>query len=118
MLHSDMLVYKESMKLVKIVYEICELLPKSEMMGLIFQIKKSVISIPSNISEGAGRKSPSELSQFLNIALGSTTELNTQLEIAEMLGFVKDCAKLKQVFDQLTMVKKLLIGLKRSLNKP
>lgn len=115
MLHTDMIVYQESMVLVKMIYNLCQEFPKSELLGLTMQMKRAVTSVPSNIAEGAGRKSTNELANFLNIALGSITELDTQLDIALMLEFVKNCQKFDMAKQQLVKVKKLLIGLKRSL---
>lgn len=115
MLHTDMIVYQESMVLVKMIYNLWQEFPKSELLGLTMQMKRAVTSVPSNIAEGAGRKSTNELANFLNIALGSITELDTQLDIALMLEFVKNCQKFDMAKQQLVKVKKLLIGLKRSL---
>jgi four helix bundle protein len=77
MMHKDLEVYKASMKLVGMVYELCKDFPKEEMFGLTSQMKRAAISVPSNIAEGNGRRSPKELNNFLNIALGSLIELET-----------------------------------------
>lgn len=76
------------MQLVKEVYSVVQLLPSQERFALSDQIRRAVVSIPSNIAEGYERNSDKELLQFLYIARGSKAELETQLEIAEMLGYL------------------------------
>ena len=85
MMHTDLEVYKSSMMLVKEIYDLTSSFPRDEVWGLTSQMKRAVVSIPSNIAEGCGRRSSRELSNFLNVALGSLTELITQIDIALML---------------------------------
>jgi four helix bundle protein len=85
--HKDLDVWKESIDLVVDVYRITKSFPKEEVYGLSAQIRKSAISIPSNIAEGAARRSDKENMQFLYIALGSLSELETQLIIAQRLEY-------------------------------
>ncbi len=115
MMHKDMEVYKASMELVKMIYDLCKGFPKEEMFGLTSQMKRAAISVPSNIAEGNGRKSPKELNNFLNIALGSLIELETQLDIAKMLRFSMDEMHHQAIEDQLQKAKRLLIGLIKSV---
>lgn len=110
--HKDLKVWQESMSLVEDVYKKTTLFPKEELYGLTSQIKRSVISIPSNIAEGAGRKSPKEFKRFLYIALGSASELDTQIEIAIRLGFIEYD---KNIFDKIYFVKHMLVKLIDSL---
>ena len=77
----DLAIWQRSMKLVKLIYEESRQLPNSEKYGLTAQIRKSAISIPSNIAEGCSRSSNKELIRFLEISLGSAFELETQLLI-------------------------------------
>ena len=77
------------MELVENVYQLMKQLPDDEKFGLISQIKRSSVSIPSNIAEGAWRNSNKEFVRFLSIANGSTTELETQLILIVKLKFVK-----------------------------
>ena len=76
------------MSLVTEVYRITKAFPKEETYGLVAQMRKSAISVPSNIAEGYGRKSTAEYIRFLNIAMGSMFELQTQLEIALNLKYM------------------------------
>lgn len=75
--HKDLEVWKQSMKLVQKIYAITQTLPSEEKFGIIQQMRRAVVSIPANIAEGAGRLYPKEFKQFLNIASGSLSELET-----------------------------------------
>jgi four helix bundle protein len=92
----DLLVWQKAMSLVTEIYEASRLFPKDELYGLTSQLRRAAISIPSNISEGHARRSRSEYSRFVQIALGSLNELQTQLEIAANLGYLA-----KSQFDDL-----------------
>ena len=117
MMHRDMEVYKHSMLLVKDVYVLTKSFPKEEIYGLVSQMKRAAVSIPSNIAEGCGRRTDKELHNFLNIALGSLIELETQLEIAIMLEFVQDQTQVKHVTSEITKTKQLLLGFMRTVQK-
>jgi four helix bundle protein len=84
--HKDLKIWKEAMDMVTSVYKITVLFPKEEVYGLTSQIRRSAVSVPSNIAEGAGRNSEKEIKQILHIALGSLSELETQLLIAHNIG--------------------------------
>ena len=75
----ELIIWKESMSLVKKIYFLTSQLPNDERFGLISQINRSCISIPSNIAEGSGRTTEKEFSRFLEIAMSSSNELETQL---------------------------------------
>jgi len=77
------------MALVEIVYRATESFPKTEFYGLVNQIRRCAVSIPSNIAEGAARNSTREFVQFLGISCGSLSELETQLELAMRLGYLE-----------------------------
>jgi four helix bundle protein len=85
--HKDLKVWQESMTLVTQIYKISEDFPKHEIYGLSSQIRRAAVSIPSNIAEGAGRKGENEFKRFLFIALGSLSEVETQLEISQRLNY-------------------------------
>ncbi len=86
--HKQLDVWKEGVALATHIYAITENFPKSELYGLTSQMRKAVVSVPSNIAEGAARFSSKEFSQFLNVAGGSLSELDTQIEIAVNLGYI------------------------------
>jgi four helix bundle protein len=90
MMHYNLDAYKSSMGLVKNIYDMTVSFPNTELWGLTSQMKKAAISIPANIAEGCARKTTKDMLHFFQIALGSITELKTHIEIACMLGFIKD----------------------------
>ncbi|WP_333660504.1 four helix bundle protein [Chishuiella changwenlii] len=108
----DLIIWKKSIELAKAVYLVCEKLPQNEKFGLVSQIKRSVISIPSNIAEGAGRNSNKEFLRFLSIANGSSYELMTQIvlcvelnliqqsEILEIVKLINEIQKMNYAFHQ------------------
>ena len=112
--YKDLIVWKKSMDLVMRIYDITDSFPKSELFGLTNQIRKSAISIPSNISEGKMRFSDQEFRRFLKIAYGSAAELETQLEIARRLGFgdIKEYLKVENLLTEiLKMLNKLIYSI-------
>jgi four helix bundle protein len=86
--YRDLIVWQKSMTLVTRVYELTRQFPKEEMYGLTAQIRRSAVSIPSNIAEGHGRSSTGDFVRFLSIATGSLYELETQIQIAANLSFL------------------------------
>lgn len=114
--HKDLDVWKYSIDLVTDIYKVTDDFPKTEIYGLTSQIRRSAISIPSNIAEGAGRNSKKEFSHFLSISLGSLTELETQLIIAINLRFLS-IDDHKNIEESLVKIRKMIIGLKKSINK-
>lgn len=83
----DLLVWQRSMELAVVIYHLSGLFPREEMYGLVSQMRRSAVSIPCNIAEGQGRNNTGEFRQFLGIARGSNSELQTQIEIARRLQF-------------------------------
>lgn len=86
--YEELIVWQKSMKLVELVYKTTAIFPSEEKFGLTSQIRRSTVSIPSNIAEGAGRSSKNVFRNFLEISNGSINELKIQLEISERLGFI------------------------------
>ncbi|PXY45780.1 four helix bundle protein [Flavobacterium hydrophilum] len=86
----DLLIWQKSMNLVTEIYQITNSFPKEEIYGLSSQIRRSSISIPSNIAEGYGRNGNSELLRFLNISISSLFEMQTQLEISFNLKYITE----------------------------
>lgn len=95
------------MELTKLVYNLLRDYPKEELFGLTSQMKRSAISIPSNIAEGYGRRTSRDYKHFLSIAYGSALELDTQLILGKQLGFEKEMSYVK-VEELLTEVLKML----------
>ena len=106
--HKDLDAWKASMDLTLKLYEVTRDFPKDELYGLTSQLRRAVISVPSNIAEGAARSSDKEFAQFLYIALGSLAELETQLLIAERLGYLSELTPLQ---DRILPIKQMVLGL-------
>lgn len=85
--YRDLIVWQKSMDLVVSVYKMTDSFPKSELFGLTSQMRRAVISIPSNIAEGSRRKSQKDKIHFYTLSFGSGSELETQLEAAKRLAF-------------------------------
>ncbi len=88
MFYKDLDVYKKSINFVVDIYKTTESFPDSERFGLVSQLRRAAVSLPSNLAEGSGRNGRKELMNFLHIARGSLFEIGTQLEISHRLGFV------------------------------
>ncbi len=88
--HKDLDVWQKSIEFVTEIYKITKLFPKDELYGLISQIRRASVSIPSNIAEGAARNHKKEYIQYLYIALASGAEVETQLIISKNLNYIND----------------------------
>lgn len=110
----DLNVWKKAVELATRVYEVTENFPKTEQYGLTNQIRRSVVSISSNIAEGAGRKSKKGFKQFLHISTGSCYELETQLTISQNLNFL-DGAEYETVKEKLIEIQKMIYSLRKNL---
>lgn len=110
--HRKLIAWQESMKMVELVYELTRSFPHEERFALSHQLRRSAISVPSNIAEGAARNSAKELLHYVGIANGSLAELDTQLEIAARLGYAGDLQAIEQ---QSARLGKLLVSLRRAL---
>jgi four helix bundle protein len=104
------------MDLVDNTYRLSKLFPKDEMYGLTSQIRRSAVSIPSNIAEGSERNSKKEFQQFLAVAYGSLAELETQFEIAYRQGYLNQ-ESLSQIFLITAEVGRMINGLTNSLDR-
>jgi four helix bundle protein len=105
--HKDLEAWKEAMALAKGIYELTRDFPKEETYGLVSQIRRAVVSIPSNLAEGAARNSNKEFIQYLYVSLGSLAELETQLLLSRDLGYPQN----EQIKESIERVRKLLLGL-------
>ena len=108
-LHYDLDVWKDSMRLAREIYRVSAAFPESERYGLSAQIRRSTVSIASNIAEGAGRGTRAEYGRYLRIARGSLMEVDTQLWIACDLGFVQDRKDLTQLIQRIAAMLNALI---------
>ena len=106
--------YKESKTLVKQVYALLKKSPKEETYALCDQLRRAVISVPSNIAEGSGRTSAKDQAHFFEMAFGSLMEVDCQMDIAQDLGYVSS-DKLEEVSKQISQVAALLSGMRRKI---
>ena len=111
--HRDLEVWQEAIALAKTVYDLTSHYPKEEVFGLTSQMRRAAVSIASNIAEGAGRHGHREFMQFLYMAVGSATELDTQLEISRAVG-MGETGKLDEVQRLTNRVTQMLYGLIRA----
>jgi len=112
--HKDLEVWKQGIDLVDAVYRMTKTFPPEELYGLVNQMRRAAVSIPSNIAEGAARASKKEFTQFLYIALGSVSELETQTIISKRLGYIDQEGEL---LHQTETARRLLLGLIKYLKK-
>ena len=115
--YSDLEVWKVAINICDIVYFFTKDFPKNELFGLVSQIRRSAISIASNISEGCGRNSSKDVLQFLFIARGSIYELETQIVIANNQKYLSNKLKI-EIFSEINKCKYLLNGLIKYYQKP
>ena len=113
--YRDLEVWKLSIDFVKKVYQVTHNFPASEKFGLINQIRRAAVSIPSNIAEGQGRNSTKEFKQFLAISLGSLAELETQLIIAKEIEYLTQNG-LDALLSPLDRIRKMIKGLSKGLS--
>jgi len=111
----DLKIWKRGMKLVEDIYTNTRTFPKEEMYGLTSQLRRSAVSIPSNISEGFARFHNKEYKQFLYMSLGSCAELTTQIIIASRLGYI-DNVNSDNLLHDIEEISKMTMGLIKKLN--
>jgi four helix bundle protein len=100
--YQQLVVWQQSMQLVTDIYKVTAVFPEVERFGLVSQMRRASVSIPSNIAEGSGRGSDKDFRRFLLNARGSLNELDTQLILSERLGFIRYdetlCQRVEQIF--------------------
>jgi len=111
----ELVIWKKARELAKEIYLLCDGFPKTEMYGMSSQMKRAVISIPSNIAEGAGRTTDMEFCRFLDIATGSAFELETQLYLACDFGFISELS-LQEIIPKIESLEKMIYTLKKTMN--
>jgi four helix bundle protein len=114
--HKKLEVWKKSMEMVLEVYQITKGFPGEEKYGLISQIRRAAVSVPSNIAEGAARNTKREFINYLHTAQGSLSELDTQLELSLGVGYMTS-ESLKPIQDLIQSIDKMLTGLIKSLRR-
>ncbi len=111
--HKDLDVWKKALELAESIYSVTAEFPKEEQFGLTAQIRRAAVSIASNIAEGAARNSNKEFMQFLYVAMGSLSEVETQLLLAERLRLTNKI----MVYEDVESIRKMLLGLIKFLKK-
>lgn len=110
----ELIVWKEGVQLAKEVYTCTSSFPDSERFGLTSQIRRAVVSVPSNIAEGSARSTNKDFRNFLGFALGSSFELETQLLLAKEFGYLSE-EHLKSLLERLMGIQKKISSLKNKL---
>jgi len=108
--HKKLDVWKLSMELSRVVYRLTTGYPSEERFGLVSQMRRAAVSVPSNIAEGAARDSNNEFRHFLSIARRSLSELDTQLDLSQDLGFIAETSR-SEIDRLLTRIDKMLYAL-------
>jgi four helix bundle protein len=114
--HKKLDAWKLSMELSRAIYRLTAGYPGEEKFGLVSPMRRAAVSIPSNIAEGAARSSGNEFRNFLSIARGSLSELDTQLDLSEALGFISPQSR-REVDPLLIRMDKMLYALRQSTKK-
>lgn len=114
--YKELKIWQEAMNLVQTVYQMTQGFASDEKYGLSSQIRRSAVSIPSNIAEEAGRNNQKEFNHFLGISSGSSSELSTQLEIAKRLNFLNE-EKWNEIEAQIKYIQKMIYKLQMSIQK-
>lgn len=108
--YRELIVWQKSMRLVSAIYKITKNFPKNEEFSLSSQLRRAVISMPSNIAEGFGRKTPKEFSRFLYIAIGSLFEVQTQIDISLDQEYIINDTH-KDIFDKSREIERMICSL-------
>lgn len=109
-------IWQDSIIFVKNIYKFTEKFPKEEMFGIVSQIRRASISVPSNIAEGWARRHTKEYMNLLSISLGSLSEVHTLLVISKVIGYISD-KDISEIFDEINKLKKMIYASINSLSK-
>ena len=104
------------MDLAEEVYKVVALFPKEEKYGLVSQLRRCAVSVPSNISEGAGRATKKQFQHFLEFSMGSCNELQTQLELSKRFGYLEE-ADASRVTDEVNQLYRMILSFYNTLNE-
>jgi four helix bundle protein len=114
--HKKLDVWQVAMAVARTIYDLTRHFPEEEKYGLVSQMRRAAVSIPCNIAEGAARQGRKEFRNFLSVAQGSLSELDTQLEVSLMLGYLRR-EEIQELWKELMRVDKMLTSLIRSLSR-
>ena len=112
--YKELTVWKKSVDLAVKIYQESDLFPNDEKYGMISQVRRSSVSIPSNIAEGSGRSTDKDFNNFLAYSYGSSCELETQLIISNRVGLLED-EKFDDLNNDIQDIQKMLFSLRKSL---
>ena len=112
--HKNLEAWKKAMDLVEEIYRITSKFPKEEIYGLISQLRRASVSVPSNIAEGATGRTNADFARFLTMALGSLSEVDTQIEISYRLEYIR-IEEFNSLTEMLDQCKGIVFGLKKSV---
>ena len=112
--YAELIAWQKAMDFVESVYRSTVGFPKEEMFGLTCQVRRAAVSVPSNIAEGQGRRTTGEFLQFLSVARGPLQEAETQIQLAQRLGYLAEATK-RDILNLSTEVGRLISGLIKSL---
>ena len=108
--HKDLIVWQRSIALVKGIYLTTQRFPQHELYGITSQMRRAAVSVPSNIAEGAARNSAKDFTRFLYLALGSLSELETQIIISNELGFLPQDSSMA-LTDKCVEIRRMMLAL-------
>jgi len=112
--HKDLDIWKKGLNMVTDIYRLTKNLPSEERYGLVAQMRRAAVSYPCNISEGAARSSTKEYIHFIYIALGSLSELETQVIIAKNLGYIPD---IEETLNKIELLRRMTLSFIKFLKK-
>jgi four helix bundle protein len=113
--YNNLQIWQQAMDLVEDIYKLTASFPIEEKFGLVSQMTRAAVSIPSNIAEGAGRNSDKDFAHFISIAIGSLYELNTQIVLSERLGYI-DQSQSQELQKTLDNLQRKSVSFKSKLN--
>jgi four helix bundle protein len=113
--YNNLQIWQQAMDLVEEIYKLTASFPIEEKFGLVSQMTRAAVSIPSNIAEGAGRNSDKDFAHFISIAIGSLYELNTQIVLSERLGYI-DQSQSQELQKKLDNLQRKSVSFKSKLN--
>jgi len=114
--HKDLILWRKAMDLAVLVHRSCAALPRSETYGLVSQLRRAATSIPSNVAEGHARRSTKEFIHFLHVARGSMAELETQLLLAQRVGYLPE-SEVTDLRDRISEVGRILHAMVAGLRR-